>query len=186
MRYPKILNEELNHAKHLMGLREETAKEKQAEESNLPLTAAAKTEVLKLIKGKRGKKVNDSEIHAIADKYKISPHKLESFIYTTLSKKMTMKEDKELDMGKEVEKEHDPTYDKIKKYYESYGDFPNKELVFMWIAKDHLQEFKDYYTRLAQMEKEAKAANNSGQDTAPTNNKREIPKPKEFDIKNPE
>ncbi len=63
----------------------------------------------------------------------------------------------ELEMGKKVEQEHEPMYNNIKKYYEAYGDFPNKDLVFMWIAEDHLKEFQDYYTRLYKMEKEAKS-----------------------------
>ena len=63
----------------------------------------------------------------------------------------------ELAMGKEVEKEHDRTYNRIKTYFEETGDFPSKEDVFQWIAEDHLEEFKDYYTRLKQMEQEAEA-----------------------------
>ena len=68
---------------------------------------------------------------------------------------MGLKENQELAMGKEIEKEHQPMYDKLKNYYDSYGDFPNEELVFMWIAKDHLAEFNDYYTRLEKMENDA-------------------------------
>jgi hypothetical protein len=62
----------------------------------------------------------------------------------------------ELNLGKKIEKEHDSTYNKIKEFYEKNGDFPTKLKVFQWIAEDHLKEFKDYYTRLEEMEKLAK------------------------------
>jgi len=71
---------------------------------------------------------------------------------------MFLREEKsEMQMGVDVEKEHDPTYKKIKDYYKEHNDFPDKKMVFKWIAEDHLEEFKDYYTRLAKMEKEAKS-----------------------------
>lgn len=63
----------------------------------------------------------------------------------------------EKQLGKKIEKEHDPTYNKIKKYYEKHKDFPGKEQFFEWIVDDHLDEFKDYYTRLEKMEKDAKS-----------------------------
>jgi hypothetical protein len=63
----------------------------------------------------------------------------------------------ELEVGKKIEREHDPTYENIKKYYNTYHDFPSKDLVFMWIAEDHLAEFQDYYTRLVDMEKKAES-----------------------------
>ncbi len=46
---------------------------------------------------------------------------------------------KELRMGIKVEREH-----------------TDNDLVAELIAKDHLQEYKDYYTRLTKMEKEAR------------------------------
>ncbi len=66
-----------------------------------------------------------------------------------------IQEKSELQKGVKVEKEHDSTYTRIKNFYKKHNDFPNKELVFKWIANDHLDEFKDYYTRLEKMEKEA-------------------------------
>ena len=64
---------------------------------------------------------------------------------------------------------------------------PNKETVFSWIANDHLAEFKDYYTRLEQMEKEAKTAQTIGHrapvdnsKTGPTKNQSSKPKPEEY------
>jgi hypothetical protein len=92
---PKLLKTELNQSKHLMGIKEETQKEKKSEESKSPLTDEIKTEILKLIKSKNGKKIDDKEVHSIADKYKVSPHKLESFIYTEFSKRMSKSDLKE-------------------------------------------------------------------------------------------
>lgn len=55
-------------------------------------------------------------------------------------------------MGKKVEREHAPTVKKIKKN-------PNMtpQQVYTSIAKDHLNEFPDYYTALKKMEKELEA-----------------------------
>jgi len=64
---------------------------------------------------------------------------------------------KELKKGIKHEKEHDKTYENIKKYYEKNKDFPGKMLIFKWIAEDHLDDFKDYYTRHKKMEKGAKS-----------------------------
>ena len=58
----------------------------------------------------------------------------------------------QLSMGKKVEREHAPTVKKIKKN-------PNMkpQEIYTSIAKDHLNEFPDYYTGLDKMEKELKA-----------------------------
>ena len=56
-----------------------------------------------------------------------------------------MKENKELQIGTKVESEHLPTYEFIRDYFEETG-----------IAKDHLKEMPDYYSRLERMESEAK------------------------------
>jgi len=86
----------------------------------------------------------DDKVHAFSEKMGINPHKFEGHIYMILSdlihegrsKKFTGKYDpKELAMGTEVEKEHMP--------YQSIAEK---------IAKDHLAEFPDYYTRLKKME----------------------------------
>jgi hypothetical protein len=73
------------------------------------------------------------------------------------NKKDIKQREEQLKIGTIVEKEHDKTYENIKKYYKENNDFPNKTLVFKWIAEDHLDEFKDYYTRLTKMEKEAES-----------------------------
>lgn len=86
----------------------------------------------------------DDKVHALAEKMGIDPDKFEGHIYMILSdlihegrsKKFTGKYNpKELAMGIEVEKEH-----------VSYPSIAEK------IAKDHLAEIPDYYTRLKKME----------------------------------
>jgi hypothetical protein len=61
-------------------------------------------------------------------------------------------DDKQLSMGIAVEKEHAKTISWIKEYYNKNRKFPPEEEVFKSIAKDHLSEFKDYYTKLKTME----------------------------------
>lgn len=88
----------------------------------------------------------DEKVHSLAEKMGIEPDKFEGHIYMILSdlihegrsKNFTGKYDpKELAMGIEVEKEHLP-----------YPSIAEK------IAKDHLAEIPDYYTRLKKMEAE--------------------------------
>ena len=89
---------------------------------------------------------SDEKVHALAEKMGINHHEFEKHIYMILSdlihegrsKKFKGKYNpKELAMGIEVEKEHLP-----------YPSIAEK------IAKDHLAELPDYYTRLKKMEKE--------------------------------
>lgn len=80
------------------------------------------------------------------------------------SKKLKMFEDftNQLEMGIKVEKEHEDLYNYLKNYLKEKGiimplsldQFAEK------IAKDHLKELKDYYTRLMDMEKTADLYNN--------------------------
>jgi len=88
----------------------------------------------------------DSDVHALAEKMGIEHDKFEGHIYMILSdlihqgrsKDFKGKYDpKELAMGIDVEKEHLP-----------YPSIAEK------IAKDHLAEIPDYYTRLKKMEAE--------------------------------
>ena len=61
----------------------------------------------------------------------------------------------ELKRGVEVEKEHADLYKRIKA---DYPDFQMSLDEFAgWIAKAHLRELKDYYTRLDKMEAEGEA-----------------------------
>lgn len=56
----------------------------------------------------------------------------------------------QLKMGIEVEKEHKDLYDFLVKTFPKL-DMTLEEFA-TWIAKAHLREFKDYYTRLKTME----------------------------------
>lgn len=62
-------------------------------------------------------------------------------------------QDEQLSLGVEVEAEHLPTYDRIREYYENEDAWPPDELVWQWIAEDHLAENPAYYTWLVWMEK---------------------------------
>lgn len=54
----------------------------------------------------------------------------------------------QLKIGRAIEKEHVGTYKFISRYYKSKGKMPPKNTVFTHIAKDHLKENKNYYTKL--------------------------------------
>lgn len=53
-----------------------------------------------------------------------------------------------LDRGKKIEKEHYPTYRKLKAYHQKTGKCMPKEKFAEDIAKDHLKEDKNYYIKL--------------------------------------
>jgi hypothetical protein len=93
---------------------------------------------------------NDEQVHAFAEEKNMDPHEFEEQIYHLLGKLLnnigkhkSVTADKfdpeQIKMGMEVEKEHtdDPA-------------------LTVEIAKDHLTEIPDYYTRLKKMEDEAK------------------------------
>jgi hypothetical protein len=89
----------------------------------------------------------DKKVHSFADQLGIAPDELEGHIYMILSEILSegkskgftgSYDPKELAMGIEVELEHTPN-----------------RMVAEKIAKDHLAEIKDYYTRLKKMESEA-------------------------------
>ena len=92
-------------------------------------------------------KPTDDEIHSFAKSEGINKHKFEEIIYELLgsffgqgkSKDFKGKYDPEqLKMGIEVEMEH-----------------TSNPIIASRIARDHLAEFSDYYTRLKKMEDEA-------------------------------
>ena len=89
----------------------------------------------------------DKQVHAFSEELNIDEHEFERHIYAILSsivsegKSAKEKKDyseSELKLGIKVEMEH--------------TSFP---AIAKKIAKDHLAEIPDYYTRLAKMEKEA-------------------------------
>lgn len=59
---------------------------------------------------------------------------------------------KQLEIGREIEKEHRSTYIKIKNYAIKNKKWPPEEFVYSWIAEDHLKENPQYYTYLKEME----------------------------------
>ena len=67
-----------------------------------------------------------------------------------------LREDTELERGRVIEQEHRPTYDMIARVLQDTKNLPSKEIFYESIAKDHLSEISDYYTRLDQMERSAK------------------------------
>lgn len=92
---------------------------------------------------------SDKEVHAFAEELGINEHSLEEVIYGIMSdffsgglwneKGRPQLDERELEMGIEVEMEHTKC-----------------PMIAERIARDHLSEITDYYTRLAQMEDEAK------------------------------
>jgi len=95
---------------------------------------------------------DDKDIHAMAEDIGWPPSELEEKSYVLIqsffSQGKFMKEgqgkkfdSKEVEMGKNVEKEH-----------------TNNPVIALRITLDHLTEIPDYYTRLAQMEIEGKKA----------------------------
>lgn len=111
---------------------------------------------------KKNPKPSDKQVHEFATELGINEHRFEESIYKLLGtfvagigKHNNVPDDKydqkELEMGIEVEKEH--VADDVLKIL---PDLPKE------IAKDHLDELSDYYTRLKKMEGEqAKHANDS-------------------------
>lgn len=60
----------------------------------------------------------------------------------------------ELEVGKVIEEEHKPTYEMVKRTLEETGELPSEEVFYESIAKDHLDEYYNYYTGLVEMEVE--------------------------------
>lgn len=58
----------------------------------------------------------------------------------------------ELEVGKNIEEEHKPTYNMIKNVLKETGELPSEKEVYERIAKDHLDEYNNYYTGLVEME----------------------------------
>lgn len=62
---------------------------------------------------------------------------------------------KQLKMGIEVEKEHDDIYELFKEYLsDNHLKMPmDRKSFFTMIAKKHISEVNDYYTKLKEVEK---------------------------------
>ncbi len=63
----------------------------------------------------------------------------------------------ELALGQKIEVEHLPTYLWLCSYLQEQGCLPPADEFCTHISLDHLEELKDYYTRLVKMEKDARA-----------------------------
>ena len=71
-------------------------------------------------------------------------------------KKFSIVEKTELQMSIEVQSEHEDVYNELKELFDKHGiKIPwTREEFFKKIAKAHLKEIEDYYTRLKKMENE--------------------------------
>jgi hypothetical protein len=93
---------------------------------------------------------SDKDVHEFADKIGMPTDRLETIAYGLLSNLLQVGKHKDvpddqfdaeqLNMGIEIEREHTDDLELAKE-----------------IAKDHLAEFPDYYTKLKKMESEGKA-----------------------------
>lgn len=65
---------------------------------------------------------------------------------------------KELEMGIKVEMEHNDIWNRLDDYFQSFNiSMPfDEEEFYKMIAKSHLKELPDYYTRLKIMENDTK------------------------------
>ncbi len=54
----------------------------------------------------------------------------------------------QIEMGKDIEQEHEPTYNWLKDYVKENKKLPPASEMYKHIAEDHLDEIDDYYTQL--------------------------------------
>jgi len=54
----------------------------------------------------------------------------------------------QLSMGQKIEAEHSGTLKFIKRYYKKHGCMPPQKDIFRHIARDHLREDRQYYSKL--------------------------------------
>jgi hypothetical protein len=114
---------------------------------DVPLPAGAREKVMALFR--ENPSPPDEEMHELAEELGVHPARLEGLVYKMFGEKLktgqkhenvpvTNFDPKQIRAGMSVEKEH--------------TDDPAKA---QEIAKDHLSEFPDYYTRLLEMEGKA-------------------------------
>jgi len=130
-------------------LKEEEAETKGEETAEKKPSEKVVEKLIDFFKNFKGE-IDDNDVHKFAEKEKFEPAEIEEVVYKLAasfwangkSKGFTGEYDPEqLKMGMAVEMEH-----------------TNDVRMAERISKDHLSEIKDYYSRLAQMEKEGKAA----------------------------
>ena len=112
---------------------------------------------------KKNPKPKDTQIHALAKKLGVDPHKFEEHVYMILGD-LLKKEDKipggraDKLTSKDIADKHKVSVEEIEKQIAmgvkvEMEHVDDKELA-REISLDHLEEMPDYYTRLAKMEKE--------------------------------
>lgn len=112
---------------------------------------------------KKNPKPKDTQIHALAKKLGVDPHKFEEQVYMILGD-LLKKEDKipggraDKLTSKDIADKHNVSVEEIEKQIAmgvkvEMEHVDDKELA-KEISLDHLEEMPDYYTRLAKMEKE--------------------------------
>lgn len=69
---------------------------------------------------------------------------------------MNMQKATQLQIGTKLESEHKETFQFIKQYLKDHGKLPPEKEVYKHIAENHLDEFKNYYTKLIEMESKMK------------------------------
>lgn len=95
----------------------------------------------------------DEDVHALAERLSMDPDDIETAIYGILSSFLANG-----NFNKSGKIETDVPLDELEMGIEVEFEHTNCPMMAKRIALDHLSEFPDYYTRLAKMEKEAKAA----------------------------
>lgn len=100
---------------------------------------------------KKNPKPSDDQIHALAKKMGIDPHKFEEHVYMMLSDKL--KEDKLPGGLADKMKPSDFDSDELKKGVEHELEHTDDKTLAKEIAMDHLAEDPKYYTHLEKMEK---------------------------------
>lgn len=100
-------------------------------------------------------KIEDESVHELAEALGLSVDEVESYIYGLAKKAAPDLIPGGLADGKPESKYPESQLDRGQKVEMEHTDDPKKARE---IAADHLEEFPDYYTRLAKMEREAEKA----------------------------
>jgi len=90
---------------------------------------------------------SDDQVHEFAERLGINPHKLEQTIYKLLGSF--------LGAGRSLDFKGTYNPEELSKGIEIEMEHTTNKVIAERIARDHLAEFSDYYTRLIKMEKEA-------------------------------
>jgi hypothetical protein len=108
---------------------------------------------------------DDDAVHAYAEKLGINPHEFEGKIYNIAFKALSGAYLKHAD---DDDSQFDA--DQLKRGIEVEKEHTDDEAIAKTIAKAHLSEFPDYYTRLADMEDQAKQSSKQNDQSSTTTN----------------